>query len=93
MRLALCALRLYCKVVCLFLTSGLALRAGRTSHHEGLRLLHIPRTCTFKSLGSASLQDGWKTGPRFVGGFRAVRESKPVHLRGVATALPGMILE
>ncbi len=93
MRLALCALRRHRKVVCLFLTSGSASRAGSTSHHEGLRLQHIPRTCMSKSLGSASLPDGRKAGHRRVCAFCAVEESKPVHLWEAAKAVPGMILE
>ena len=93
MRLALCALRRQRKVVCLFLTSSSASRAGRTSHHEGLRLQHIPRTCMSKSLGSAFLPGGRKAGHRPMCTFRVVEESKPVHLRAAAPAVPGMILE
>jgi len=46
-----------------------------------------------KSLGSVFLQGGGKAGRRPMCAFRVVEESKPVHLRAAAPAVPGMILE
>ncbi|MFZ1613945.1 MAG: hypothetical protein WAT51_07230, partial [Holophaga sp.] len=95
---AVCALRF---ALCAFNAKWYAysLRPARRpglaepSHHEGLRLQHIPRTCTSKSLGSVSLQGEGRVRPGLACESRAIEESNPVPFRGAAAALPGMILE